>query len=47
MESVEEMMKGMNLSVAESKGIKVLGASSSRETRNLVQQWGRFLPRGW
>jgi hypothetical protein len=43
MESVEEMMKGMNLSAAESKGIKVTGGGSSGTVGKLMQAVGRVL----
>jgi hypothetical protein len=41
MESVEELMKRMNLTKAEARGIKVWGAGASRETGKMVQAVGK------
>jgi hypothetical protein len=41
MDPVEEMMKGMKLTAAESKGIKVTGAGAATGTGNLVQEVGK------
>jgi hypothetical protein len=41
MESVEELMKRMNLTEAEARGIKVWGAGASRETGKMVQAVGK------
>jgi hypothetical protein len=47
MESMEDLMKRLNLTAAEAKGIKVGERDHQGGKGSCCRQWGRFSRSGW